>query len=450
MSRVIQGQDNRLHTASDISEYLIEQINQNSQKSVGTEVEFFLLSSTTNAPITVKDGQKAFLGFHDGFQSRGYRTKLHAERHDGYDYITSVSIDDIGSVDLETGHGFEFASAVCRDSDHILKTERIFFDVLSEVESAIGYKSVFKGFLQEYAQPVEIKRQRSHFLRASYFKRFGAAARQIFKAQGSTASTQVNVDTCQENFHEVFKILLLAEPALALHHADGTNRAHMRKQAYAPLVPEQVNPLVDVWECKDNREAVACIVNRLLDIQVPFLPDAAGNYRELPLDPVTRRPPTVRELLESRGLSEMELKNILPLFQTHPALRRPAVLEVRGVDSLGTPEEISALADRVTRICYDDNVRRQLLQDFRHFTCDDIRALHEVATWKDKEAAMQQIIGGMRVKDIVHTIIEISRAPVAPTPARHTHTGRRLGTTPSARPDMLTIMMRGYKTRASL
>ena len=422
MSRVNEGSDVLFHRPVDIEDYLLRCIDQNANKKVGAESEFFFVSPEGKA-ITVEDGQKAFASFKKNFEARGLEVSAQSEQHAGRAYVTGLSVKHLGNIDLETGHGFEFATDICNGPGHVLTSERVFFGVLADVERDINYKSAFTGYAPEYAEPVPIMRQRSNAVRNSYIERFGEAADLILKVQGSTASTQMNVDAGQDAFHEVFRALLIADPALSLHYTDQTGREYLRKKAYVPLVPEQVNPLVDVWDCRDNRAAIHCIVERLMRVHVPFMPSKEGEYIKMPLDPATRQPPTVGEIMERQGISERELKNIMTLSQTHPALRRPAVIEVRGPDSIGSAEKIAELSGHVTRIAYDKDVRRDLLREFRHFSKQEICELHHVTAWPHHDQAMKRTIGGKAVSDIVQAVVEISRMPHPPLSQQHVTQG---------------------------
>jgi hypothetical protein len=79
---------------------------------------------------------------------------------------------------------------------------------------------------------------------------------------------------------------------------------------------------------------------------------------------------------------------------------------LRGPDSQNSPEKIAELASTVAHLCYDESTRHKTLQNFQHLAVEDIKTLHEVTAWADRDAAMQQIVGGMSVENFVQEIVE--------------------------------------------
>lgn len=407
MSRINNGSDELLRTQTEVEDYILMKIQENSGRGIGPETEFFFVDPY-GQPITVDSGQKAFRLFAVLFEAMGYDALPHYEEHDGVRHVVSLQVDGLGNVDLETNYGFEFAARICTDSEDVFRVKAAYFDALRHVEKALDHYAVFQGFMKPYADhKIPIKRSRSQVFAEERQRRFGSAAVEISAVSGATASTQLNFDSCQDAFHEVFRGFLIVEPALTLNYADGSQRSYLRRKVYGEHAIPEILPITEAWLSRNNVEAVHAIVNRLMELAVPFLPNGDGKFQKFCFGDGV--PPTVKILMEKGCLTERNLKNILTLFHTHPALRRPAVIELRGVDSLGSPEKIAEFASIGARIAYNDEARGDLLHAFRDFEEADVRRFHDIAVLPDCRSAMHETVAGRRAGEHVQTVVRIGK-----------------------------------------
>jgi hypothetical protein len=164
---------------------------------------------------------------------------------------------------------------------------------------------------------------------------------------------------------------------------------------------------VAVWKSKNPQEAVAAIVDRLLEIDVPFLPDLLSRniYCAEPLN--NGSPPKVYDLMIALRLSEKILNNISGFFYMRPAFKNfsNAFLEVRGIDTQSKANDIYEIANFISGIVYDDAAREKLLDDFSHFTPDDVVQFHAAASLGNLDHQRNTSISGVPIKRIVENIM---------------------------------------------
>jgi gamma-glutamylcysteine synthetase len=411
MARTATGSDTSFFVdRRGIEAYLLQAISENTQKKVGTETELFYLSKDARTPVTISDGQKIFRAFASAYESMGFLAKPRADNFSGGNFITDIEIPQHGTISLETFHGYEFATDVCNKPSETQERNALFREIAQQVGDQTGYQPVYRGFVPEYSSAVAVPRERNILLRECMRDRFGEKADYLCKRIGSFASFQVNVDGCGKDFHEAYRTLLIAEPAIAMHYNDQSGRLPLRHRAYFPLQPEQTEPVTAVWNARDNEWAVAAIVDRLLKVRIPFLPDPEnpGIIRKQPLD-AQRRPPSVGDMLAEGRLSERLLKHALSFMYMSPSLRRPAVLEVRGIDTQPTAARSGEVTEGITNLVYRDDVRKGVLEAYAHFDERDVAALHHSTVTRRPDLA--RVIKGQRVGDIVADIVQRSSVP---------------------------------------
>jgi hypothetical protein len=205
-----------------------------------------------------------------------------------------------------------------------------------------------------------------------------------------------------EKFHEIYRALLLADVAHSL--AARTERQSRLHHTYALLVPEQLTPVFEALAARDNESLITHVVDRLLTLKVPFMPDAAAGEGFKSTAGVFGETPTVGELLEKGALTGEILDNALTLQLTMPNLRRHGVVETRAPDSVETPEALMAVARQYHRLAYDDAARRKLLKDFEGIDPQKLKAafLNRFQT----NPAPLDIGGGKTVADLVRAVAD--------------------------------------------
>jgi hypothetical protein len=225
----------------------------------------------------------------------------------------------------------------------------------------------------------------------------------VREALDGAASTQVTVDSGADKFHEFFKALLLIEPPLTLHYAN----SHRHNIGVCRLPASHMKPIVDVWEAKNPRDALDVIVDRFMEVDVPFLPDPEHPdiYKAEPL--INNRPPTVQDLLEKGRLDEKALNNIGGFLLSRPARRKfsKALLEMRGVDSQPTPDKVAEITQRIATLIYNDAAREKLLEDYSYLCSLDIQALHDISSMPERDAALSMEVAGIRMVSFMEDII---------------------------------------------
>lgn len=422
MTSVAAGSDQLIfHSKEAIVDHLARNIRANTKRQVGTEWEMFFVQTDffTEADFFTQDtnfsfhrelGQKAFQEFFSVFGLMGYAPEFIYETDKaGMQKIIGIKIPTLGCIVPEAGYQFEFATTVSQDCDEIADKNHEAYRAILEVARRLNCVVVFKGHQPGFAEKSSgMDRSRGEQWRAYYASaRFDQTKAGILnEAQNGTASVQVTIDAGADDFHEFFQALLLIEPALSLHYAN-SNRSYVGMRAYGRIIPTQVEPLVNVWGTLSPEAALTVIVERLLQIEVPFLPDPLqpGLYKAEPL--INHQPPKVSDLMLQGRLSEKMLNNIGGFFYTRPALKNFAqgLLEVRGVDSQPTPELVTEITKRVTGLVYHDHARRQLLDDYAYLSPADVRKLHQVAIMAGREEATQIRIADFTMAAFVEDIL---------------------------------------------
>lgn len=421
MTSVAPGSSSLLfHRSEDVVDHLLKNVLANQKRRIGTEwemffvkPEFFTTPDFFRCPgaysFTREDGQKAFAEFKRVYELMGYKPDFITEPGVSGSKVIGLKIPDHGSIVPEAGYQFEFSTTVCTNDEEVLEKNQEAMRAITEVAKRLKLTVVFRGQVPGFAEKSQgMDRSRSEQWHQYYDSdRFDPRAMSILReAQDGTASVQVTLDSGASKFHEYFKALLLIEPALTLYYTN-SNRSYVGMRAYGTVIPSQVEPIVSVWTTQNAREALTAIVDRLMDIDVPFLPDPEnpGLYKAEPLQ--GDRPPTTRHIMEQGRLSEQMLNNIGGFFYTRPAFKNfaQALLEVRGVDSQPTPEAVTEVAKRVAALVYDDSIRKQLLDDYAYLTTLDIQKLHQASTMSGKEEAFRIDIADFKVGDFVNDII---------------------------------------------
>ena len=423
MTSVASGSSSKVfYSKKVLVDHLLKNILANKKRKIGTEWEMLFikpefLSDPNKKSFTCADGQKAFIEFKRVFKLHGYKPQYIFEREGASEKIVGVEIPTLGAIVPEAGHQFEFSCSVCNTAEEVREKNEDAHRAIMEVASRLNYIVAFKGHVPGFAGKTErMERSRSlewgRYYDSDHFSQ--EDRRTLHETQDGTASVQVTVDSGAENFHEFYQALLLLEPALTFHYTN-SDRSYIGMHDYGKLIPSQVEPIVNVWKTKSPRDALEAIVDRLMEIDVPFLPDLDrdGLYKAEQF--INGLPPTVQDIMEEGRLSEKMLNNIGGFFYTRPALKNfsQALLEVRGVDSQSEPDTVAEVARRVCSILYNDRARKDLLEDYSCLTREDIQKLHEASTFSRKEDALGATIFGITMAAFAEDIIARSEAALS-------------------------------------
>ena len=410
MTNIISGSDLKVFTNRDeVVGHLLKKILANKNRKVGTEWEIFFVDGNGKA-ISRADGQKAFGVFKELFALSGYQASYIYECDaDNRKTIFGLDVQGIGVITPEMGHQFEFACSVSENCDEVKEKNEEFYRITCEVARRLNYLPVFKGHIPGYVENTEGSyRSRSIQWRKYFDSRFGANSMSMREALDATASSQVTIDSGAEDFHEFFQTLLLIEPALTLHFSN-SNRPHIGMKR---LPASHMKPIVGVWGTKTAKEALEAVVDRLMEVEVPFLPDPEypDIYKAEPL--IDNCPPTVERLMGQGRLNEKTLNNVGGFLLARPAIRRfsQGLIEMRGVDSQPTSDKVAEIAQRVTSLVYNENARKSLLDAYAHLSAADIQTLHDASCMANKNDALNMRVAGLKIADFIEDIIARSQA----------------------------------------
>ena len=239
----------------------------------------------------------------------------------------------------------------------------------------------------------------------------GKPADDLINTMKSCCGLQVNVDPMGPDFHEIYRALMLVDVANAL--SQRTERQERLHDTYAKLVPAQLTPIFEALPANSNEGVVTNIVDRLLTLRVPFIPDTASPEGFKSTASVFGATPTVGELLNKGALTTEILDNSLSLQLMMPNLRRHGVLETRAPDSPHTTEAVMQTAAQYHRFAYDAEARRALLEDFRDVDPQLLKAAF-LDRFDDPAILTRDIGGGKKVSDLAMATLALPQSVPAP------------------------------------
>lgn len=383
MSRVIHtGSDAILHSRDQIEQRLLAKAKANTQPLIGTELELFV-TTPDHKPITFAQVQQLFEKLAASF--KGVR-KLTEQ-----DHIVGLQIKDVGDVCLEPGGQVELSTKPCRDLQELESVNRSMREALDTTAAALGLTVKGEGYNPTFMNAEDMPRSRFRAYYRYCHHEIGRAAEDLIKTMKSSASLQVNVDPLGDKFHEIYRALLLVDVGNAFNAASG--RQARLAQTYDPYFSEQTEPLFAALKVRSNEELVRLVVDRLLTIRVPFVPDRSPEGFKSTID-VFGNPPTVGALLEKGLLTEELLDNTLSLQLSLPNFRRDGVLETRAHDSVNTAEDLMATARAIRNAAYNEAARTDLLKRFKDVDPDLLRAAFAARGTLPKDKLMSLGIGG--------------------------------------------------------
>jgi hypothetical protein len=328
--------------------------------------------------------------------------------------VVGVAIPDVGDICLEPGGQVELSAKPCRDLAELESVNITLRAALEKTASFLGLKVTGTGHMPSFLEAEDMPRSRfaayCDYLRGVH----GKKADDLIDTMKSCCGLQVNVDPMGPDFHEIYRALMLVDVANAF--SQRTERQERLHETYAKLVPSQLTPVFEALEARGNEQVVGHIIDRLLTLKVPFMPDAASPEGFKSTSSVFGVTPTVGELLNKRALTTEILDNSLSLQLMMPNLRRHGVLETRAPDSPQTTEEVMKTARQYHRFAYDVQARRELLEDFRGI---DPQLLKDAFLMRFDDARLlsRDIGGGKTVASLIAAIAPQSEtSPPKPSP----------------------------------
>lgn len=352
MSRVIQSQGPTLvlRSAKDVQDYLLAKIARADKGLTGLEQEMF---------VTLPDGRPPAFDKIEAVLNRMAAQLPDAKAAQEKGRTVAVSCP-LGDVCLEPGGQIELSSAAAPDLATVMARQRGLMDALEQAAAAEGLKVQGAGHLPAFTDAALVPRSRfaayAEYCRTAH----GDKAEALLETMKSCTGLQVNVDPMGEEFHEIYRALLVLEIAGCLR--DRTVRQQRFAETYAPLFPRQVAPLFNALAAKDNVSLVEKITERLLSLHMPFVPDPGSAEGFLPSAQVYGAVPTVGELMARGVLTAGLLDNALSLQMTMPNLRRHGVVETRAPDTPETLDGVAEVARRYHAAAYDRPTRAALVR----------------------------------------------------------------------------------------
>lgn len=353
MSRAIRGSSAAtvLTTPAEVEAYLLAKVQGATAGLIGLEQEMF---------VTTPEGTPPAFARIEAVLCHMAAALPQARLLTEGSYVVGVSSPVVGDVCLEPGGQIELSSAPSQGLKELAARQQALYDALVAASAREGLQVTGAGHMPSFIGAPMVPRSRF----AAYVDYCARAhgdekAQALLDTMKSCTGLQVNVDPMGEDFHKIYRALLLVE--LSGSFNDLSIRQKRFFDTYAPLFPRQVTPLFNAAAARDNESLMEMVVERLLLLHMPFVPDPASEEGFLPSAQVYGQTPTVGELMGKGVLTTDLLDNALSLQMTMPNLRRHGVVETRNPDTPSDMAGVMAVAARYHRAAYDVPTRDRLV-----------------------------------------------------------------------------------------
>lgn len=337
----------------EIEEHLLSKVSGNAGGKIGTELELFV-TKPEGRPITFDQVELVLEHMAGQFK----------DAQPGYEKgrMVALVLPGVGDISLEPGGQVELSTKPCATLEDLAESNQQLRQALENTARFFDLRVDGAGHKPSFLEAEDMPRSRFHaycgYLRGVH----GEKAEALINTMKSCCGLQVNLDPMGEDFHEIYRALLLVDVAHSL--SQRTQRQKMLHENYAELVPDQMLPVFETLAATSNEDLIKPVVDRLLKLKVPFVPDAAAAEGFVATSVLFGATPTLGALLEQGRLTTEILDNALTLQLTMPNLRRHGVVETRAPDSTGSPESLMATAALYQRFAYDKPARQALLAQF--------------------------------------------------------------------------------------
>lgn len=354
MSRVIRSGEAAtiIKTPADVQAHLLAKVAKATAGLIGLEQEMF---------VTTPDGQPPAFALIEGVLAHMADTLPQARLLTEGDHIVGVTSPVVGDVCLEPGGQIELSCAPSNGLADLQQRQMALYDALVAAAAAQGLKVQGAGHLPSFIGAPMVPRSRFAAYAQYCRDTHGAKkAEALLDTMKSCTGLQINVDPMGEDFHKIYRALMLVELAETFS-TNESKRKQRFSNTYAPLFPQQVTPMFNAVAARNNEALIGMIVDRLLTLRMPFVPDPDSAEGFLPSAKVYGVTPSVGELMEKGVLTTDLLDNALSLQMTMPNLRRHGVVETRSPDTPADMATVFSLAARYHRAAYDVPTRDRLL-----------------------------------------------------------------------------------------
>lgn len=404
MSRVYHSANPNhiFQTRAEIEEHLLAKVSRNAGGKIGTELELFV-TTPEGRPITFDQVELVLEHFAAKFPGAS------AAHEKGR--IVALTIPNVGDVSLEPGGQVELSTKPCRDLQELEDMNRILRRALDETAAFLDLRVEGRGHMPSFLKAEDTPRSRFGAYREYLSGVHGKdKADALVDTMKSCCGLQVNFDPMGDDFNQIYRALMLVDVGNAL--SQRTVRQQRLHETYAVLVPEQMVPVFDALKSNSNETVAAHIVDRLLTLKIPFIPDHSAEGFTATAK-VFGSTPTVGELLAKGALTTEILDNALSLQLTMPNIRRHGVVETRAPDSPDSIDDLMKIATTYAKFGYDAGARAQLLQDFSAVDPQKLKAAF-LTRFDDPQILSRDIGGGKTVADLVAAIAEKPAAVIIP------------------------------------
>jgi len=404
MSRVYHtpGSNTVLRSRVQIEQRLLAKVKANTGARIGTELELF---------VTTPDGKSVSFNRIEKLLERIAQDFKGVEKATENGRIVALHIPQLGDICLEPGGQVELSSKPCADLQELERVNVQMRAALNKAAQHFGLRVKGQGHMPSFVAADDMPRSRF----AAYYRycrhEIGRSAEELIRTMKSSNSLQINLDPMGKDFHEVYRSLMLVDVAVAFNKA--SQRQARLQKTYEPFFGEQTLPVFEVLQARSNEEVVKLIVDRLLTLRVPFVPDQSPEGFKSTID-VYGKPLTVGEMLKRGLLTGEILDNALSLQLTSPNLRRHGVLETRAHDSVNTTDELMRVARGYRNAAYNEAARHDLLKRFEKIDPDLLRAAFNARSTMPEEKLLEMKIGDRLTvrKLLCHVLPEVGgKAP---------------------------------------
>lgn len=421
MSRVYRSQNPNhiFNTRAEIIDHLLAKTQSNQGGKTGTELELFV---TTPEGLPPTFDQIEMLFEHIAAHVPDAKMAMEKGR------IVGLSLPQIGDISLEPGGQVELCTPPCADLESLSNSNRQLRHLLDMAAGFFDLRVTGAGHQPAFLQADDMPRSRFHAYYAYCRTEYGDKAEALIDTMKSCCGLQVNLDPMGDEFHEIYRALLLVDVAESL--ATRSTRQQRLHDTYAALAPEQLTPVFEALSATDNETVVGHMVDRLLQLKIPFVPDAEAAEGFRATKEVFGRTPRVGDLLHAGKLTTEILDNALSLQLTMPNLRRHGVLETRAPDSMDDIKTLDNTVALYHGFAYDARKRAQLLVDFNGIKPEKLKNVFLHRFDLPAKALMAQDIGGGKtVADLVTAVrAEMPQPQAKPAPhARQRRDQKGLG-----------------------
>lgn len=403
MSRALHGGHAAiiLSSVTEVEAYLLAKVAKVKAGLIGLEQEMFVTTSDGNPPSFT---QIEKILNHMAGNLRDARILTEAG------YTIGVTSPEVGDVCLEPGGQIELSCAPSQGLAALQKRQYALYAALVHAAQAQGLRVQGAGHLPSFIGAPMVPRSRFAAY-ADYCRQVHGMkkAEALLDTMKSCTGLQVNFDPMGEDFHKVYRALMLVELVGAFK--DLSVRQKRFFQTYAPLFPRQVTPLFNAAAVCHNEELIKIIAERLLSLHMPFVPDPDSTEGFLPSAKVYGATPTVGALMQRGVLTADLLDNALSLQMTTPNLRRHGVVETRTPDTPCDMAGVMAVAARYHSAAYDVCVRERLLDVLAGCDPDLLARAYDARFMVDHRTLMAHSVGKeLTVAALIKVVDEVLAA----------------------------------------